>query len=126
MSRCEIATREYCLFMHGYFHEDATLCSQVLCIIVLFVSVDFSVLTYSLIYILVLCRSTVWMMCVACCLSLTLMFQISFTASGSPSSSMLGMHKHPVTTKTLQVNLRVSLNRVSLLNSANEPFHLGN
>lgn len=35
------------------------------------------------------------MTCVACCLSLTLMFQISFTASGSPSSSMLGMHKHP-------------------------------
>lgn len=30
--RCEIATREYCLFMHGYFHEDATLCSQVNCL----------------------------------------------------------------------------------------------
>ncbi|KAG7242386.1 hypothetical protein INR49_023515 [Caranx melampygus] len=27
--RCEITTREYCTFMHGYFHEDATLCSQV-------------------------------------------------------------------------------------------------
>lgn len=27
--RCEIATREYCDFMHGYFHEEATLCSQV-------------------------------------------------------------------------------------------------
>lgn len=80
--------------MHGYFHEDATLCSQVLCIIVLSVSIDFSVLTYFLIYILVLCRSTVWMMCVACCLSLTLMFQISFTASGSPSSSMLGIQAH--------------------------------
>uniref|UniRef100_A0A672Z273 Inactive rhomboid protein n=1 Tax=Sphaeramia orbicularis TaxID=375764 RepID=A0A672Z273_9TELE len=30
--RCEIATREYCSFMHGYFHEDATLCSQVHCL----------------------------------------------------------------------------------------------
>lgn len=27
--RCEITTREYCSFMHGHFHEDATLCSQV-------------------------------------------------------------------------------------------------
>lgn len=26
---CEITTREYCDFMHGYFHEEATLCSQV-------------------------------------------------------------------------------------------------
>lgn len=26
---CEITTREYCEFMHGYFHEEATLCSQV-------------------------------------------------------------------------------------------------
>ncbi|KAF3687482.1 Inactive rhomboid protein 2 [Channa argus] len=30
--RCEITTREYCSFMHGYFHEDATLCSQVNCL----------------------------------------------------------------------------------------------
>ncbi|KAK3575141.1 hypothetical protein QTP86_020953, partial [Hemibagrus guttatus] len=30
--RCEIATREYCEFMHGYFHEEATLCSQVHCL----------------------------------------------------------------------------------------------
>lgn len=30
--RCEIATREYCLFMQGYFHEEATLCSQVNCL----------------------------------------------------------------------------------------------
>uniref|UniRef100_A0AAY4A4S8 Inactive rhomboid protein n=1 Tax=Denticeps clupeoides TaxID=299321 RepID=A0AAY4A4S8_9TELE len=29
--RCEITTREYCTFMHGYFHEEATLCSQVHC-----------------------------------------------------------------------------------------------
>uniref|UniRef100_A0A8C3B3K8 Inactive rhomboid protein n=1 Tax=Cyclopterus lumpus TaxID=8103 RepID=A0A8C3B3K8_CYCLU len=28
--RCEITTREYCSFMHGYFHEEATLCSQVI------------------------------------------------------------------------------------------------
>ncbi|XP_063816486.1 inactive rhomboid protein 2 [Pseudophryne corroboree] len=28
---CEITTREYCNFMHGYFHEEATLCSQVHC-----------------------------------------------------------------------------------------------
>lgn len=28
-SRCEITSREYCEFMHGYFHEEATLCSQV-------------------------------------------------------------------------------------------------
>lgn len=30
--RCEIATREYCLFMQGYFHDEATLCSQVNCL----------------------------------------------------------------------------------------------
>ncbi|XP_064423661.1 inactive rhomboid protein 2 [Latimeria chalumnae] len=30
--RCEISTREYCAFMHGYFHEEATLCSQVHCL----------------------------------------------------------------------------------------------
>ncbi|CAL8328937.1 unnamed protein product [Lota lota] len=29
---CEITTREYCTFMHGYFHEEATLCSQVDCL----------------------------------------------------------------------------------------------
>uniref|UniRef100_A0A8C6S9N1 Inactive rhomboid protein n=1 Tax=Neogobius melanostomus TaxID=47308 RepID=A0A8C6S9N1_9GOBI len=29
--RCEITSREYCEFMHGYFHEEATLCSQVAC-----------------------------------------------------------------------------------------------
>ncbi|XP_065271785.1 inactive rhomboid protein 2 [Emys orbicularis] len=29
---CEITTREYCEFMHGYFHEGATLCSQVHCL----------------------------------------------------------------------------------------------
>ncbi|XP_075421364.1 inactive rhomboid protein 1 isoform X2 [Ascaphus truei] len=29
--RCEITSREYCDFMKGYFHEDATLCSQVHC-----------------------------------------------------------------------------------------------
>ncbi|XP_074475630.1 inactive rhomboid protein 1 isoform X4 [Sebastes fasciatus] len=29
--RCEITSREYCDFMHGYFHEEATLCSQVDC-----------------------------------------------------------------------------------------------
>nr|XP_034960439.1 inactive rhomboid protein 2 [Zootoca vivipara]XP_034960441.1 inactive rhomboid protein 2 [Zootoca vivipara]XP_034960442.1 inactive rhomboid protein 2 [Zootoca vivipara] len=28
---CQITTREYCEFMHGYFHEEATLCSQVHC-----------------------------------------------------------------------------------------------
>lgn len=27
--RCEITSREYCEFMQGYFHEEATLCSQV-------------------------------------------------------------------------------------------------
>ncbi|TWW72062.1 Inactive rhomboid protein 2 [Takifugu flavidus] len=30
--RCEITTREYCSFMRGYFHEGATLCSQVDCL----------------------------------------------------------------------------------------------
>ncbi|XP_062402182.1 inactive rhomboid protein 2-like [Sardina pilchardus] len=30
--RCEITTREYCSFMQGYFHEEATLCSQVNCL----------------------------------------------------------------------------------------------
>ncbi|XP_010887711.1 inactive rhomboid protein 2 isoform X2 [Esox lucius] len=30
--RCQITTREYCSFMHGYFHEEATLCSQVHCL----------------------------------------------------------------------------------------------
>ncbi|XP_066544932.1 inactive rhomboid protein 1 isoform X1 [Amia ocellicauda] len=29
--RCEITSREYCHFMNGYFHEEATLCSQVHC-----------------------------------------------------------------------------------------------
>ncbi|XP_061086934.1 inactive rhomboid protein 1 isoform X2 [Conger conger] len=29
--RCEITSREYCVFMNGYFHEEATLCSQVHC-----------------------------------------------------------------------------------------------
>ncbi|KAJ8363765.1 hypothetical protein SKAU_G00125960 [Synaphobranchus kaupii] len=29
--RCEITSREYCDFMMGYFHEEATLCSQVHC-----------------------------------------------------------------------------------------------
>ncbi|XP_043945387.1 inactive rhomboid protein 1 isoform X2 [Protopterus annectens] len=29
--RCEITSREYCVFMKGYFHEEATLCSQVHC-----------------------------------------------------------------------------------------------
>ncbi|KAM8837350.1 inactive rhomboid protein 1-like isoform 3-T5 [Spinachia spinachia] len=29
--RCEITSREYCDFMHGSFHEEATLCSQVSC-----------------------------------------------------------------------------------------------
>ncbi|KAM7381970.1 hypothetical protein PAMA_012706 [Pampus argenteus] len=29
--RCEITSREYCVFMQGYFHEEATLCSQVAC-----------------------------------------------------------------------------------------------
>ncbi|XP_071391801.1 inactive rhomboid protein 1 [Centroberyx affinis] len=29
--RCEITSREYCDFMQGYFHEEATLCSQVAC-----------------------------------------------------------------------------------------------
>ncbi|XP_062234639.1 inactive rhomboid protein 1 isoform X2 [Platichthys flesus] len=29
--RCEITSREYCDFMHGYFHGEATLCSQVAC-----------------------------------------------------------------------------------------------
>ncbi|XP_039629886.1 inactive rhomboid protein 1 isoform X2 [Polypterus senegalus] len=28
---CEITSREYCEFMKGYFHEEATLCSQVHC-----------------------------------------------------------------------------------------------
>lgn len=27
---CRITTREYCNFVRGYFHEEATLCSQVL------------------------------------------------------------------------------------------------
>lgn len=26
---CRITTREYCDFVHGYFHDDASLCSQV-------------------------------------------------------------------------------------------------
>ncbi|XP_051959156.1 inactive rhomboid protein 1-like isoform X1 [Xyrauchen texanus] len=29
--RCEITSREYCTFMKGFFHEEATLCSQVHC-----------------------------------------------------------------------------------------------
>ncbi|XP_070581229.1 inactive rhomboid protein 1-like isoform X2 [Ptychodera flava] len=30
-AECQIHTREYCDFVNGYFHEDATLCSQVKC-----------------------------------------------------------------------------------------------
>ncbi|XP_051568001.1 inactive rhomboid protein 2-like isoform X2 [Myxocyprinus asiaticus] len=30
--RCEITTRDFCHFMRGYFHEEATLCSQVHCL----------------------------------------------------------------------------------------------
>ena len=26
---CQITTREYCNFVRGFFHEEATLCSQV-------------------------------------------------------------------------------------------------
>ncbi|XP_043242732.1 inactive rhomboid protein 1-like [Amphibalanus amphitrite] len=29
---CEIATREYCNFVNGFFHEEAALCSQVSCL----------------------------------------------------------------------------------------------
>ncbi|XP_050541106.1 inactive rhomboid protein 2-like isoform X1 [Daktulosphaira vitifoliae] len=29
---CHITTREYCDFVHGYFHDDASLCSQVSCL----------------------------------------------------------------------------------------------
>ncbi|XP_046659942.1 inactive rhomboid protein 1 isoform X3 [Homalodisca vitripennis] len=29
---CRITTREYCDFVHGYFHEEASLCSQVSCL----------------------------------------------------------------------------------------------
>ena len=29
--RCEIRTQEFCDFVHGHFHSDATLCSQVSC-----------------------------------------------------------------------------------------------
>ncbi|XP_043571178.1 inactive rhomboid protein 2-like [Chiloscyllium plagiosum] len=32
LCRCEITTREYCQFKDGYFHEEATLCSQVHCL----------------------------------------------------------------------------------------------
>ncbi|KAG9334917.1 hypothetical protein JZ751_006314 [Albula glossodonta] len=31
ITKCEITSREYCDFMKGYFHEEATLCSQVHC-----------------------------------------------------------------------------------------------
>lgn len=27
---CRITTKEYCDFVHGYFHEEASLCSQVI------------------------------------------------------------------------------------------------
>ena len=30
--QCRITTREYCDFVHGYYHENATLCSQVSCL----------------------------------------------------------------------------------------------
>ncbi|XP_063702628.1 inactive rhomboid protein 1 [Culicoides brevitarsis] len=29
---CRITTREYCDFVHGYFHEEASLCSQISCL----------------------------------------------------------------------------------------------
>lgn len=89
--RCEITTREYCAFMHGYFHEDATLCSQVGCVCMHYGHLYVGVLVnfWPLYW---LCRFTVWMMCVVCCPSLILTFLIRFTVSGCLSSSMLGMH----------------------------------
>lgn len=30
--QCRITTREYCDFVRGYYHENATLCSQVSCL----------------------------------------------------------------------------------------------
>lgn len=44
---------------------------------------------------LLLCRSTVWMMCVGCCPFWTPTFQISFTVCGSRCSFMLGTHCTP-------------------------------
>lgn len=30
--QCRITTKEYCDFVQGYYHENATLCSQVSCL----------------------------------------------------------------------------------------------
>lgn len=114
-SRCEITSREYCDFMMGYFHEEATLCSQVsdplfisllykhscfCCVSCLmsnsecyFNSSDSSSIDcvgVSSCFCAPSFRCTAWMTCVACCLSSTPRSQISFTGSGCHSSCTLG------------------------------------
>lgn len=87
--RCEITSREYCDFMKGYFHEEATLCSQVS----KFLRRLRKVFRQDLIqtgYFLSSYRCTAWMMSVDCCLSSTLRSPISSTGSGSHCSCMLG------------------------------------
>ncbi|GAB6033293.1 hypothetical protein CHUAL_012890 [Chamberlinius hualienensis] len=32
LGECKITTRDYCMFVNGYFHEEAALCSQVSCL----------------------------------------------------------------------------------------------
>lgn len=39
--KCMITTREYCDFNKGYFHEEATLCSQVSCMSEICGMIDF-------------------------------------------------------------------------------------
>lgn len=92
LPRCEITSREYCDFMMGYFHEEATLCSQVRKPGGRKVERVPSSPPIGWLFILTVppFRCTAWMMSVDCCLSSTRRSQISFTGSGSHSSCTLG------------------------------------
>lgn len=102
---CEITTREYCEFMHGYFHEEATLCSQVgeavwgtEAVGVLRLTGSFPVgsLMPGLLpgaTLATLCpppRCTAWTRCAGYCLSSTLRSLTSSTGSGCLYSCMPG------------------------------------
>lgn len=89
LGRCEITSREYCDFMKGYFHEEATLCSQVSKFLRCLTEVFRQDLTQTGDF-LSSYRCTAWMMSVDCCLSSTLRSPISSTGSGSHCSCMLG------------------------------------
>lgn len=108
---CEITTREYCEFMHGYFHEEATLCSQVrrgrpgvvekrtmdmeACWgwgshTPSYVGASDSACFWGAEHCTPTPRCTAWTRCVGCCPSSILRSQISSTGSGCLFSYTLG------------------------------------